>query len=70
MITKKDKRLGKNIRLYRKKLNLKQKDLAEKIDVTEKYVQYLESGSRKPSLKLLYKIARVLEVKPKDLIDF
>lgn len=70
MITKKDIRLGKNIKRIRKNKNLTQEKLAEMVKVTPKYIQYIESAKRSPSLKSLYKIAKSLDVKVKDLMPF
>ena len=47
-----------------------QESLANKIGVTPKYIQYIEATRRIPSLKILNKIAKVLEVKVKDLFNF
>ena len=46
------------IKEFRKQLNLYQKDFAQKIGVTERYVIYLEKGVRQPSktLKILLTI--------------
>lgn len=46
------------IREFRKRLGLYQKDFACKIGVTERYVIYLERGTRQPSktLKILLSI--------------
>lgn len=70
MITKNDRRLGKTIKRFRRKKKLTQEQLAEKVKVTPKYIQYLESARRRPSLKLLYRIAKALGVKVKDLFPF
>lgn len=70
MITKNDKKLGNTIRHFRKKQEMTQEDLSIRVGVTTKYIQYIESAKRIPSLKLLYKIARVLNVKVKDLFSF
>ena len=70
MITKNDRRLGGSIKILRKKSKMTQERLAEGVGVTPKYIQYIESAKRVPSLKLLYKIARSLEVKVKDLFPF
>lgn len=70
MITKNDKSLGKKIRQYRKTRKLTQEQLAEKVRVTPKYIQYLESAKRVPSVKLVYKLAKALEIKVKDLFTF
>ena len=64
------KSLGKKIKHYRKVRDLTQEELAEKVRVTPKYIQYLESAKRIPSIKLIYKIAKNLEIKVKDLFTF
>jgi len=70
MVTKNDKRLAKQIRIFRRRLKMTQESLANKIGVTPKYIQYIEATRRIPSLKILNKIAKVLEVKVKDLFNF
>lgn len=70
MITKNDRRLGKKIKQLRKKNRLTQEQLADKVRVTPKYIQYIESAKRIPSLKLLYRIARALGIKVGDLFLF
>ena len=70
MITQNDKKLGDQIQRLRKKTGLKQYEVAEKVGVSAKYIQYVEAASRQPSLKTLYKIARVLEVKVLELFTF
>jgi len=70
MITKNDRSLGKKLKQYRKTRKLTQEALAGKVRVTPKYIQYLESAKRIPSLKILYKIANALEVKIRDLFNF
>lgn len=46
------------IKAFRKRLNLYQKDFAEVIGVTRRYVIYLERGARQPNrtLKILLSI--------------
>ena len=70
MITKNDLRLGKSIKTLRKKSGLTQQELADRVKITQKYIQLLESARRVPSLKLVYRIAKALNVKVKDLLDF
>lgn len=70
MITENDKRLGKRIKQLRKKGKLTQEQLAEMVKVTPKYIQYIESAKRIPSLKLLYRIAKALNIKTKELFPF
>jgi transcriptional regulator with XRE-family HTH domain len=54
--------LGKKIRMYRKKAGLTQESMAEKLGLSSKYIQFIENGNRRPSLKVLYKIADLLEI--------
>jgi len=70
MVTQSDKKLGEKIQRLRKKAELKQHQLAEKMGVSTKYIQYIEAGSRQPALKTLYKIASALGVKVKDIFPF
>ncbi len=70
MISKKDKRLGRNIRRNRKRLGWTQEQLAEKAKISVKHIQLLESAKSKPSLKTLYRLARKMKIKPRDLVDF
>lgn len=69
-ITKIDYRLGRNIQKIRKQKGITQEQLAEKVGVSTTWIGYVELGFKKPNLKLLYKIARVLEIKVKDLFPF
>ena len=70
MITKNDKKLEREIRRYRKGQKMTQEELANKVGVTPKYIQYVEAARRIPSLKILYKIAKGLGVKVKELFTF
>lgn len=60
-------KLGKRIQKFRKEAGITQEQLAEKLRLSSKYVQFIETAHRKPSLKTLYKIAKVLNVEVKDL---
>lgn len=53
MVTKRDKKLARQIRLLRRRKKLTQEVVADKAKVTPKYIQYLEAAKRVPSLKLL-----------------
>ena len=70
MGTEKDKRLGARIQKFRKQAGLTQEQLAEKLKLSAKYVQFIETAHRKPSLKTLYKIANVLNIEVKELFPF
>jgi transcriptional regulator with XRE-family HTH domain len=69
-ITENDSKLGKRIKKYRKIAGFTQDQLAEKVRLSTKYLQFIEAGSRKPSLKTLYRLAKVLNVKVQDLFPF
>ena len=56
------KEIGRNIRQYRKKQGMKQKDLAERISVSEQHVSHIETGSTKLSLSTLVAIANALDI--------
>ena len=66
----KNKLLGERIRALRNKNNLSQQDLAKKLQLTPKYPQFIENGSRTPSFDTVYRIAEVLEIEVKDIFDF
>jgi transcriptional regulator with XRE-family HTH domain len=55
--------LGETIRLYRKKADLTQEELAERVDLNWKYLGEVERGEKIISIEALLRIARVLEVR-------
>jgi len=69
-VTKQDLRLARHIGKMRKRANLTQEELAERIKKSVVWIGLIESGKRIPNLKLLYKIARALNIKVKDLFPF
>lgn len=69
-VTKQDLRLARHIQKMRKKSELTQEQLAEKVRKSVTWIGYIESGYRIPNLKLLYKITRALKIKVKDLFPF
>ena len=58
------------IKELREKRNLTQEVLAEKVDVTRQTILFLEKGRYNPSLRLAYKIAKVLDSKIEDVFSF
>ena len=62
------KKLGSNIKKYRKILNLTQFELSIQADIAEDYLQSLEVGRRKPSLDVIAKIADALKVELYELL--
>lgn len=68
--TKQDYRLGRKIQKIRKGKELSQEKLAEKVGVSTTWIGYIETGYRRPNLKMVYRIARALGVKVKDIFPF
>ena len=58
------------MKTYREKLNLSQKRLAEKVNVSRETVVRLEKGQYNPSLRLAADIAEELHVKIEDIFVF
>ncbi|OGK19957.1 hypothetical protein A3C23_04625 [Candidatus Roizmanbacteria bacterium RIFCSPHIGHO2_02_FULL_37_13b] len=69
-ITKKDIALGKRIKRMRKKAELTQEQLAERVNVSTTHIGLVETGKRRISLKTLQKIASTLKIKTRDLLPF
>lgn len=64
------KLLGQNIKANRKKKHLTQRDLAVALDCTYEFICRVERGQMYISLRRLFQLADILEVKMSDLIDF
>jgi transcriptional regulator with XRE-family HTH domain len=60
--------VGQNIRNYRKQACLSQEQLAEKADLSYKYVGEVERGQENISLDALSRIANALKVRVCDLV--
>jgi transcriptional regulator with XRE-family HTH domain len=61
--------LGDRIRERRVELGLTQADLAEKSDLHYTYIGSLETGVRNPSIDLIARLARALEIDLGDLVQ-
>jgi len=61
------KALGKRIQKRRKDKGLTQEELAEKIKVSRAYMGFIEQGRNTPSLEVLEKISKVLNIPLSDL---
>jgi len=62
-IDKVNKSISEVIRTQRTKLGLKQKELANKINVTPTIIQQYENGSIKSDIKILIKLEKALKCK-------
>jgi putative transcription factor len=58
-----NKSISKTIMEARGALNMKQKDLANKINVQPQIIQQYENGKATPDVKILQKLERVLKCK-------
>lgn len=61
--------LGKRLRTLRKNMGQTQQSLADAVGVSRIYIQALESNRRMPSMKLLNRLAEVLQATVTDLLD-
>ena len=62
--------LGQNIKKYRNKKQISQAYLAERLDLSTEYICRVERGQKYLSLRKLFELADILEVKISTLIDF
>ncbi|WP_277656222.1 helix-turn-helix domain-containing protein [Seleniivibrio woodruffii] len=62
--------LGNQIRKYRKKKGFSQEKLAEKANISAKYLGEVERGEYNISASLLYDIATALEIPVSELFEF
>ena len=60
--------LGKKIRKRRNELDLTQEELADKVGISRVYIGYIEQGRHAPSLEVLEKIAKALNIRLSDLL--
>lgn len=56
-----------NFRKYRQLSGLKVVEAAKKLEITNVYLHYIESGIRKPSRDLLFKICKLYNCKVEDI---
>lgn len=57
-----------NLKKFRKARKFTQFELSIQANVTEHYIQCMETGIRKPSLEVLCKLADALGVEPYELL--
>lgn len=64
------KKFAQNLKAAREDRGLTQEELAEKLDISVRYVQQLE-GKRTPNVKLdtIATLAKVLRIKPAQLLE-
>ena len=62
------KALGARIQEIRKKRGLKQAEMSEMLDIDPKHLSKIECGHSFPSMELLTKISKSLDIKPYELM--
>ena len=58
------------IKVLREELGLTQEALAKKVDVTRQTILFMEKGKYNPSLRLAYRVARVLGKPIEEVFSF
>ncbi|WP_340819609.1 helix-turn-helix transcriptional regulator [Methanolobus sp. WCC4] len=58
------------IKEFRARYDMTQEDLANRVGVRRETIGFLEKGKYNPSLKLAYKVSRVLETTIEELFIF
>lgn len=64
------KKLGNKIQKLRKELGITQEEFAERLNISRTHIGHIEQGRKSPSMKLMEKIAKTLQVKVKDIFPF
>lgn len=60
--------IAENIKNRREEYDLTQAELAKRIGVTPSYVNYVESGTRIPSVPVLIKLADALNISTDEIL--
>lgn len=60
------KSFGKRILFYRRQKKLSQEELAELAGLHRTYIGQIEAGLRNVAIKNIWKLAKALDVSPKD----
>jgi transcriptional regulator with XRE-family HTH domain len=63
------KRIGENIRKFRKKRGMTQEMLAEKADLHPVYISQVERADRAITIDALLRITKALGIRLRDVVD-
>ena len=63
-------KFGLNVVYYRKRKRLTQLQLAELVDIDRSHISAIELGNVGVSLDVIFRLCEVLEITPKELVDF
>ena len=59
--------LGTTLKTAREQSNITIEALADKVDITSRYLYRIENENQKPSFKVLYRIVRALDIPGNDI---
>ena len=62
-------KFGQNIKQIRKRMNMSQKELATKMEISQSYLSDIESGRKNLSIKTVKKLAGSLGLSVTDLFN-
>ncbi len=63
-------KIGKKLKDARKKLGLKQSDVAQKADISPNYYARIERNEENPTLETLERVLKALKLKSADVLSF
>ena len=63
-------KIGKKLKDARKKLGLKQSDVAEKANISVNYYARIERNEENPTLETLERVLKALKLKSSDVLSF
>lgn len=62
------KQFAKVLQELRHKSGLSQEELAERCNLHDRYISFLERGLRQPTITTIFKLAKALDITPSALI--
>lgn len=63
------KRMGATVAKLRRERGLSQEEFADQAGIHRTYISDIERGARNPTIRVVERIARALEVQPGSLLD-
>lgn len=60
---------GEMVRLYRSRAGYSQEGLADRAGIHRTYIGGIERGERNPTLTMIHRLARALDVPPSRLLE-
>ncbi|MFE4115788.1 helix-turn-helix domain-containing protein [Priestia sp. YIM B13448] len=64
-----EKAFGEVLKQMRNKKKMSQEQLALEANLERTYISMMERGTRKPTINTIFKLSRVLGIKPSQLIE-